>query len=294
MATRIEAKPDIPTLTELPVAKIETMAPLIHPKEIKRLPVKITESEPVLHLEEKRSPPAAAVITAPETDPPLKIIKTATISAIATKPPATNAKEPEQIIVKEKESPVLPIEVIKATVSEQIMKELSKEHVVVEETKALPTHPPLAPTIPKNTQKPATEKVVVFEEKKATVAATAPQSPATTQITLILADVRTSLQVAVKSDGIESKVDLKKKFLKNDNTSIDKPLPVSVPSIRFKLSETKNKETPLTLPVSVPGISFKLSKTKNKETPLTLPTSVGLVTDRRTKISREILSNGDT
>lgn len=291
MATRIEAKPDIPTLTELPVAKIETMAPLIHPKEIKRLPVKITESEPVLHLEEKRSPPAAAVITAPETDPPLKIIKTATISAIVTKPPATNAKEPEQIVVKEKESPVLPIEVIKATVSEQIIKELSKEHVVVEETKALPTHPPLAPTIPKNTQKPATEKVVVFEEKKATVAATAPQSPATTQISLILADVRTSLQVAVKSDGIESKIDLKKKFLKNDNTSIDKPLHVSVPSI-IKL--TKNKETPLTLPVSVPGISFKLSKTKNKETPLTLPTSVGLVTDRRTKISREILSNGDT
>lgn len=287
MATRIEAKPDIPTLTELPVAKIETMAPLIHPKEIKRLPVKITESEPVLHLEEKRSPPAAAVITAPETDPPLKIIKTATISAIVTKPPATNAKEPEQIVVKEKESPVLPIEVIKATVSEQIMKELSKEHVVVEETKALPTHPPLAPTIPKNTQKPATEKVVVFEEKKATVAATPPQSPATTQISLILADVRTSLQVAVKSDGIESVI----KFLKNDNTSIDKPLHVSVPSI-IKL--TKNKETPLTLPVTVPGISFKLSKTKNKETPLTLPTSVGLVIDRRTKISREILSDGDT
>lgn len=287
MATRIEAKPDIQTLTELPVAKIETMAPLIHPKEIKRLPVKITESEPVLHLEEKRSPPAAAVITAPETDPPLKIIKTATISAIATKPPATNAKEPEQIVVKEKESPVLPIEVIKATVSEQIIKELSKEHVVVEETKALPTHPPLAPTIPKNTQKPATEKVVVFEEKKATVAATAPQSPATTQISLILADVRTSLQVAVKSDSIESVI----KFFKNDNTSIDKPLHVSVPSI-IKL--TKNKETPLTLPVTVPGISFKLSKTKNKERPLTLPTSVGVVIDRRTKISREILSNGDT
>lgn len=285
MATRIEAKPDIQTLTELPVAKIETMAPLIHPKEIKRLPVKITESEPVLHLEEKRSPPAAAVITAPETDPPLKIIKTATISAIVTKPTATNAKEPEQIVVKEKESPVLPIEVIKATVSEQIIKELSKEHV--EETKTLPTHPPLAPTIPKNTQKPATEKVVVFEEKKATVAATAPQSPATTQISLILADVRTSLQVAVKSDGIESVI----KFLKNDNTSIDKPLHVSVPSI---IKFTKNKETPLTLPVTVPGIIFKLSKTKNKERPLTLPTSVGLVTDRRTKISREILSNGDT